>query len=100
MQAQTIKSARVGLRVPQDLKKAWDEAAMLEGRSLSDIIIAATTEAIADIFERYRIIHITQADMEQITQDLQNPPEPNEALMSAMRSYKKSVESGELVIRH
>ena len=100
MQTQSIKSARVGLRVPPDLKKAWDEAATLEGRSLSDIIIAATTEAIADIFDRHRIIHVTQADMEQLTQDLQNPPEPNEALISAVQSYKKSVEAGGLVIRH
>ena len=100
MQAQTIKSARVGLRVPPDLKKAWDEAAMLEGRSLSDIIIAATTEAIADILDRHRIIRVTQADMEQITQDLQNSPEPNEALISAVQFYKKSVEAGEFVIRH
>ena len=100
MQAQTIKNARVGLRIPPDLKKAWDEAAALEGRSLSDIIIAATTEAIADIFDRHKIIHITHADMEQIAQDLQNPPEPREDLISAMRSYKKSVETGEFVIRH
>jgi len=100
MQTQTIKSARVGLRVPPALKRAWDEAAALEGRSLSDIIIAATTEAITDIIDRHRIIRITQADMEQITQDLQNPPEPNEALISAVQSYKKSVEAGELVIRH
>ena len=100
MQAQTIKSARVGLRIHPDLKKAWDEAAALEGRSLSDIIIAATTEAISDIIDRHRIIHVTQADMERIAQDLQNPPEPNDALISAVRAYKKSVEVGELVIRH
>ena len=99
MQVQTIKSARVGLRVPPDLKRVWDEAAALEGRSLSDIIISATTEAIAGIIDRHRIIHFSEADMELITQDLQNPPEPNEALISAMRSYKKSVETGELVIR-
>ena len=99
MRTQTIKSARVGLRVPPDLKRAWDEAAALEGRSLSDIIIAATTDAIADIIDRHKIIRVTQADMEQITQDLQNPPEPNEALISVMRSYRKSVEAGELAIR-
>ena len=100
MQAQTIKNARVGLRVPPDLKRAWDEAAALEGRSLTDIVIAATTEAIADIIDRHRIIRLSQADMKQITQDLQKPPEPNDALISAIRSYKKSVETGELVIRH
>ena len=100
MQTQTVKSARVGLRVPPELKRAWDEAAELEGRSLSDIIIAATTEAVADIIDRRKIIHVSHSDMEQITQDLQNPPEPNEALISAVLSYKKFVEDGELVIRH
>ena len=100
MQAETIKSARVGLRIPPDLKRAWDEAAALEGRSLSDIIIAATTEAIADIIYRHRIIRVSQADMEQIAQDLQNPPLPNEALINAVRYYKKSVEAGEIVVHH
>ncbi|MDR1916001.1 MAG: DUF1778 domain-containing protein [Synergistaceae bacterium] len=84
-QAQTIKSARVGLRVPPDLKRAWDEAAELEERSLSDIIIAATTEAVAEIIDRHRIIRVSQTDMEQIMEDLRNPPEPNEALRSAAR---------------
>ena len=100
MQAQTIKNARVGLRVPSDLKKSWDAAAAIEGRSLSDIIIAATTEAVADIINRHMIIRVTKADMEQITKDIQNPPEPNEALVTAVQSYKKLVETGELVIRH
>ena len=67
---------------------------------MSDIIIAATTEAVADIIHRHRIIHVTQADMEQITKDIENPPELNEALIDAVRSYKKLVETGELVIRH
>jgi uncharacterized protein (DUF1778 family) len=100
MQTLTIKSSRVGLRVPPDLKRAWDEAAALEGRSLSDIIIAATTEAVADIIDRHKMIHVSQADMAMLARDLQNPPEPNEALINALRSYRKSVEDGELVIQH
>jgi uncharacterized protein (DUF1778 family) len=97
-QAQTIKSARVGLRVPPDLKRAWDEAAELEGRSLSDIIIAATTEAVAEIIGRNRIIRVSQADMEQIMEGLRNPPEPNEALKEAAAAYRKAIETGELVV--
>ncbi len=100
MQTQAIKDARVGLRVPVALKMAWDEAAALEGRSLSDIIIAATTEAIADIIDRHRVIRVSQVAMEGIMRDLQDPPEPNEALKNAVQSYKKSVEDCELVIRH
>jgi uncharacterized protein (DUF1778 family) len=95
---QAVKNSRVGLRVPPDLKRAWDEAAALEGRSLSDIIIAATTEAIADIINRHRIIRVSEAGMEQIAQDLQNPPETGEVLNRAMLFYKKSVKDGELVI--
>jgi uncharacterized protein (DUF1778 family) len=82
------------------LKRAWDEAAALEGRSLSDIIIAATTEAVAQIIARYQIIHVSDADMESIVNDLKNPPAPSEALTAALRSYRKAVKDGELVIRH
>ena len=100
MQTHTIKNARVGVRIPKDLKRAWNEAAALEGRSLSDIIIASTTAAITDIIERHKIIRVSQADMEQIVQDLQNPPEPNEVLISALQSYMKSVEEGKLVVHN
>ena len=100
MQTQTIKNARVGVRIPKDLKRAWNEAAALEGRSLSDIIIASTTAAIAEIIVRHKIIRASQADMEQIVRDMQNPPEPNENLTSTLHSYKKSVEEGKLVVHN
>jgi uncharacterized protein (DUF1778 family) len=96
---QAIKSSRVGLRVPPHIKRAWEDAAALEGRSLSDIIIAATTEAVAGIIERHRVICFSQSDMEQIMEDMRNPPEPNEALRRAAENYREAVAGGELVIR-
>ena len=99
MQTQTTRSSRVGLRVPPHLKRAWEDAAVLEGRSLSDIIIAATTEAVADIIDRHRLLHVSQADMAQIMEDLRTPPELNETLRDAMKSYEKAIEDGELAIR-
>ena len=95
----TAKSSRVGFRVPPHVKRAWEDAAALEGRSLSDIIIAATTEAVAGIIGRHRIICVSQAGINQIMEDLRNPPEPNEALKRAADSYKEAIAEGELVIR-
>jgi uncharacterized protein (DUF1778 family) len=95
----TAKSSRVGLRIPPHVKRAWEDAAALEGRSLSDIIIAATTEAVTDIVGRHRIIYVSQANMEQIIEDLRNPPDPNEALKRAADNYREAIAGGELVIR-
>jgi uncharacterized protein (DUF1778 family) len=95
---QAAKSSRVGIRVPQYVKRAWEDAAALEGRSLSDIIIAATTDAVAGILDRHRIIHVLQAGMKRILNDLQNPPEPDEALGEAAAAYREAVETGELVL--
>jgi uncharacterized protein (DUF1778 family) len=81
------------------VKRAWENAAALEGRSLSDIIIAATMEAVAGIIDRHRIIYVSQADMGQIMGDLKNPPEPNEALQRAADNYREAIAGGELVIR-
>jgi uncharacterized protein (DUF1778 family) len=96
----TAKGSRVGLRVPPDLKRAWENAAALEGRSLSDVIIGATTKAVEEIIDRHMIIRVSQADMEQIMNDLRNPPEPDEALKRMMSDYRKAVAEGELVIHH
>jgi uncharacterized protein (DUF1778 family) len=86
--------------VPPHVKHAWEDAAALEGRSLSDIIIAATTEAVAGIIGRHRIIRLSQEDMGQIMKDLRNPPEPNEALKRAADDYREAIAGGELVIHH
>jgi uncharacterized protein (DUF1778 family) len=94
------KISRVGLRVPPELKRAWEDAAALEGRSLSDVIISATTKAVAEIIDRQRIIRVSEADMEQIMADLKNPPKPNEILKRTMMDYRKATAEGELVIQH
>jgi uncharacterized protein (DUF1778 family) len=96
--SQSATKSRVGLRVPRDLKRVWEDAAALEGRSLSDVIISATTEAVTRIIDRQRVIHVSRADMEQIMEDLRNPPEPNEALKEAAAAYRKAIETGELVV--
>jgi len=99
VQTQT-SDALVDFHVPMEVKETWENAAELSGCSLTDIIIAATSEMAADIIDRHKFIRVSQAGMEQLMEDLQNPPEPNEALKRLMKSYKDAVENGELVIRH
>ena len=97
-QVQEAQKSRVGIRVPRHVKCALEDAAALEGRSLSDIIIEATTDAVAGIIDRHRIIHVSRADMEQILEALKNPPEPNEALKEAASAYRKAIAARELVV--
>jgi uncharacterized protein (DUF1778 family) len=98
-QTQT-KEARVGLRLPLELKKSWEQAAELEGRSLSDVIIASMTDTVADIIEKHRLLHFSRASLLQMLDDLENPPLPNDALRRAAQDYKKAIAEGEWIVRH
>ncbi|GHS99050.1 hypothetical protein AGMMS50276_21950 [Synergistales bacterium] len=98
-QTQT-KEARVGLRLPRELKESWEQAAELEGRSLSDVIIASMTDTVADIIEKHRFLHISRSSVTQMLTDLENPPTPNDALRRAAKDYKEAIAEGEWIVRH
>jgi uncharacterized protein (DUF1778 family) len=94
------KNARVGVRLPRVLKEFWEQAAELEGRALSDIIIASMNDTVTEIIERHRLLRLSKASQLQMIEDLQNPPGPNELLQRAAKDYIEAIAKGELIVRH
>ncbi len=81
--------ARLEARVSPEVKALWQRAADLEGRTLTDFVIASVQGAAHAAIERHQSLKLTQEDSEQFVNALLNPPLPNEALKEAVAFYRQ-----------
>jgi len=64
-------------------------AAEIQGRTLTDFVVAAADEAACRTIEQTEIIRLSVEDQRQIAAAILNPPEPGPALRRAARRYRK-----------
>jgi uncharacterized protein (DUF1778 family) len=82
-------SARLEARLPNEVMARLKRAAEIQGRTLTDFVVAAADEAACRAIEQTEIIRLTLEDQRQIAEAILNPPEPTPALRKAFRSYRK-----------
>ncbi len=81
----TKKDARLEFRVPREQKALIEDAAKLQGVSVSDFLATiAHREAVKTIQER-EAIRLNREESVQFVETLLNPPAPNEALRKLMQ---------------
>lgn len=84
--------ARFDTRLSREKKLIIEKAARLGGyRNLSDFVVSTVYERAQLIIQKSETILASQRDSEIFFNALVNPPEPNEALVSAAKQYKKMV---------
>lgn len=66
-------------------------AAEIQGRSVSDFVVAAAQEAAQRTIESTTIMRISVEDQRAMMEAILNPPEPNEALRKAADAHKRLV---------
>lgn len=81
--------ARLEARVNSEVKALWQKAADLEGRTLTDFVIASVQAAACRVIEQHQTLRLSIEDSEAFVDALLNPPEPNEALKTAASRYKQ-----------
>jgi uncharacterized protein (DUF1778 family) len=89
MQEQTRTTARLEARLPNDVLERLKRAAELQGRSLTDFVVAAADEAACRTIEQTEIIRLSIEGQRQIAEAILNPPEPTPALRRAVRRYRR-----------
>ena len=100
-QAESVKDARVDMRIPQALKDIWQLAASMRGNSLSEYIINSVSESAMRDVERDHVIHLTARDQMAMLDALNAPPrEPNARMKKAAADYKNAIKEGKLVVRN
>jgi len=88
-QASTI--ARLEARLPAEVMAVLKRAAEIEGRTLTDFVVAAAHEAAKRTIEDSEVIRLSVEDSRRFAEALLNPPEPAPALRRAGERYRKLI---------
>ena len=100
-QAETIKDARIDMRIPQALKDIWQHAAAMRGTNLPDYVINAVSDSAMRDVEQQHIIHLTVRDHMAMLDALSAPArEQNERVKKAATDYKKAIKEGKLIVQY
>lgn len=83
MKAVKPETARLEARLPVHVHAILKRAAEIEGRTLTDFVIAASSEAARQTIETTEIIRLSLDDQRLFAESILNPPEPTDALLRA-----------------
>lgn len=86
------RTARIEARISPDALKIVRRAAQLQGRSVSDFVVAAAQAAAAQTIEETQIIRLSVADQQAFAEAIVNPPQPNDALRRAFGRHRDLIE--------
>ncbi len=86
------RSERLEARITPMQKSLFKKAAELEGRTLSDFIVQAASEAALRTVQAYQAIRLTAEEQEAFVETLLDPPAPGSRLREAASRYKKTME--------
>ena len=85
----TTSTARLEARISPDLHSMLKRAAELQGRTMTDFVVAAVQEAAQRALDQSEVIRLSLADQECFAQALMSPPQPSHALKRAFARRSK-----------
>ena len=84
-----MPAARLEARLPHDVMARLKRAAEIQGRTLTDFVVAAADEAACRAIQETDIIRLSLAGQRQIAAAILDPPVPTAALKKAARRYRE-----------
>jgi uncharacterized protein (DUF1778 family) len=85
------RDERLEARVSRDQKALFQRAAELQGRTLTDFVIASVHDAAVQVIAESRAIRLNAEESRAFAEALLNPREPNARLKAAAQRYLKRV---------
>ena len=89
MRPETTPTARLEARLPRDVMTRLKRAAEIQGRTLTDFVVAAADEAACRAIQETDIIRLSIEGQRQIADAILNPPAPTPALKRAAKRYRQ-----------
>lgn len=89
----TPTTARLEARISTDLHALLKRAAELQGRTMTDFVVAAVQDAAQRAIDQTDVIRMALADQECFAQALLTPPAPTPALERAFARRRKLLRS-------
>lgn len=91
--AEASRTSRIEARISPEALKVVRRAAEIQGRSVSDFVVAAAQEAAQRTISEIEVLRLSGEAQEQFISLLLNPPRPNAALGRAFKRHRASVET-------
>ena len=91
MPPETNRTARIEARIAPDALAIVKRAAELQGRSVSDFVVAAAQEAASRAIEENQIIRLSVEDQRAFAEAILNPPAPSKGLLRAAEAYRNLI---------
>ncbi len=86
-----IRSARLEARISPDALAVVRRAAEIQGRSLSDFVVAAAQDAAQRTIEETQVIRLSIEDQRALADAILKPPKPSPGLRRAQRAHRRLV---------
>jgi uncharacterized protein (DUF1778 family) len=87
----TLSTARIEARIAPDALAIVKRAAELQGRSVSDFVVAAAQDAARRTIEETQIIRLSVEDQRAFVAAILNPPAPLPSLIRAAEAHRRLV---------
>ena len=84
-----LSTARLEARISTNLHSMIKRAAELQGRTMTDFVIAAVQDAAQRAIEQAEVVRLSLADQECFAKALLSPPQPSPALKRAFARRRK-----------
>ena len=91
MTENSTRSTRLEARLSPETLATIRRAAEIEGRSVSDFVVAAAREAAQRTIAETQIIRLSVADQRTLAEALANPPKPAAALRRARAAHRRLI---------
>ena len=91
MKQEPQTTARLEARLPNEVLTRLKRAAEIQGRTLTDFVVAAADEAACRAIEQTEIIRLSLEDQRKIAAAILYPQAPNAALKKAARRYRELI---------
>jgi uncharacterized protein (DUF1778 family) len=89
--AEPTRTSRVEARIAPDALAVVRRAAELQGRSLSDFMVAAAVKDAHRTIEEAQIVRLSVADQQRFAQALLNPPPLAPAMKRALKAHQRLI---------
>jgi uncharacterized protein (DUF1778 family) len=93
MAQESTRTARIEARIAPEALAIVKRAAKLQGRSVSDFVVAAAQEAASRTIEETQIIRLSVEDQRAFAEAIINPPKPTPALRRAFARHRERIKT-------
>jgi uncharacterized protein (DUF1778 family) len=95
MPSGTTRTARIEARITPDTLAIVKRAAEIQGRSVSDFVVAAAQEAAYRAIEETQVIRLSVEDQRTITEAILDPPPLTPALERAIERQRTLIKASQ-----